>query len=99
MEGPIHLTRQVIQSRLTVDDEAAITADLQRNLRQFGYGLDLAHEFETARASMGNDQFGLILEDFNLASERCEHPRSGEGIRVVRRLDGREQQSRFWCTP
>jgi DNA-binding response OmpR family regulator len=73
-----------MKSILLVDDEEAVATELQRNLRQFGYKVDLAHTFETALASIGNAKFDLILAEFNLVSEHGEHARSGGGIRLVR---------------
>lgn len=73
-----------MKSILLVDDEAAICAELQRTLCQFGYQVDVAHTFEMALASIGKAEFDLILVEFNLAAEGGNHARSGGGIRLVR---------------
>ena len=75
-----------MKSILLVDDEAAICAELQRNFCQFGYQVDLAHSFESALALSSKAEFDLILVEFNLTSERGDHPRSGEGLRLIRDL-------------
>lgn len=73
-----------MKSILLVDDEAAICAELQRTLCQFGFQVDLAHTFEAALASAGKAEANLILVEFNLASKCVDHARSGGGIRLVR---------------
>jgi DNA-binding NtrC family response regulator len=51
---------------LVVDDEEAARYGIRRALEVFGYGIDEADSAETARASMSNRKFDLLLLDVNL---------------------------------
>ncbi len=51
---------------LVVDDEEAARYGIRRALEAFGCGIDEADSAETARASMHDRKFDLLLLDVNL---------------------------------
>jgi DNA-binding response OmpR family regulator len=75
-----------MKSILLVDDEAAVSVELQRTLQELGYHVEIAHTVESALGSISEARFDAILVEFNLRSECSAHPRTGGGIRLIRDL-------------
>lgn len=72
-----------MKSILLVDDEAAICAELQRTLQEFGYRVEIAHTVESALGSISRFRFDGIIVEFNLDSGNATDPRTGGGIRII----------------
>jgi DNA-binding response OmpR family regulator len=75
-----------MNSILLVDDEAVIGAEFARTLEGLGFEAQLAHTVESGLSSAATTPFDVILVEYNLRSERRAHPRSGNGLQVVRQL-------------
>jgi two-component system, OmpR family, response regulator QseB len=75
-----------MKSLLLVDDEVPIALELQRTLQGFGFHVEAAHTFESALDRAGKSCFDAILVEFNLRSELCDHPRTGNGPRLISEL-------------
>ena len=75
-----------MKSILLVDDEAAISVELQRTLQDIGYHVAIAHTVESALEATSEVRFDAILVEFDLRSENTAHPRTGGGIRLIRNL-------------
>jgi DNA-binding response OmpR family regulator len=75
-----------MKSILLVDDEEIICAAFKRTLQDFGFEVETAHTVEAALDSTENAQFDAILLEFNLRSDLIAHPRTGNGLEVLRRL-------------
>jgi CheY-like chemotaxis protein len=75
-----------MKSILLVDDEANICVELQRRLQEFGYGVEVAHTFESALSCFGRPHFNVIVLEFNLKSEDPAQSRTGNGIRLIRQF-------------
>jgi DNA-binding response OmpR family regulator len=73
-------------SLLLVDDEKAICSQFKRTLERFGFRVETAHRWESALDLAEQTQFDAILLEFNIESEQGAHPRSGNGLTVIRRL-------------
>jgi two-component system, OmpR family, response regulator len=75
-----------MNSILVVDDEAVISAEFARTLEGLGFEAEVAHTVESGLSRAAATRFDVILVEFNLRSERRAHPRSGNGLQVVRQL-------------
>ena len=75
-----------MKSILFVDDEAVVSAGLQRTLGHFGFHVETADTVEAARAWVDKAQFDLILVDFDLKSELKSRQGAGNGTGLVRAL-------------
>jgi DNA-binding response OmpR family regulator len=71
---------------LLIDDEEAICSQFKRTLECFGFRVEVAHTWESALDCARKTQFDAILIEFNLKSRQGAHPRSGNGLTVIRRL-------------
>jgi DNA-binding response OmpR family regulator len=75
-----------MKSILLVDEEAMICVELERTLQDFGFCVESAHTVESAVSLIQKKRFEVILLEFNLRSERNAHPRTGNGLQLVRHL-------------
>ncbi len=75
-----------MNSILLVDDEHAISVQLQQTLQDFGYHVELAQTVEQALGMAKKTPFDLLLVDLNLRSERSEHPNEANGTGLVCQL-------------
>jgi len=75
-----------MNSILLVDDETVICAEFARTLDGLGFEVEVAPTIESGIACAQAAQFDAILVEFNLGSERRAHPRSGNGLQVIRQL-------------
>jgi len=75
-----------MNSILLVDDEMVICAEFARTLEGLGFEVKLANTVESALSSAGAARFDAILVDFDLRSARSDHPRTGNGLKVIRQL-------------
>jgi DNA-binding response OmpR family regulator len=75
-----------MNSILLVDDETVICAEFARTLESLGFEVELAHDVESGLSRAEAAQFDAILVEFNLRSERRAHPRTGNGLQLVRQL-------------
>ena len=75
-----------MNSILLVDDEMVICAEFARTLEGLGFEVKLANTVESALSSAGEARFDAILVEFNLRSARSDHPRTGNGLKVIRQL-------------
>jgi DNA-binding response OmpR family regulator len=75
-----------MNSILLVDDEAAICVEFARTLAGLGFKVEVAPTVESALSRAETSRFDAILVDFNVRSERGAHPRSGNGLKVIRQL-------------
>ena len=75
-----------MNSILLVDDEKVICAEIARTLEGLGFKAEVAPTVESGLASAQAARFDAILVEFNLRSERSAHPRTGNGLQVVRQL-------------
>ena len=75
-----------MKSILLVDDETEICAELARTLRRFRFHVETASTLEKALRLIQRSQFGAVLLEFNLRSDRKAHPRTGAGLEVVRQF-------------
>src|ERR1700679_2188691 len=75
-----------MNSILLVDDEAAICVEFARTLEGLGFKVELAPTVESGLSRAKTTRFDAILVEFNVRSERRDHPRSGNGLQVIRQL-------------
>jgi len=75
-----------MNSILLVDDETVICAEFARTLEGLGFEVKVARTVESGLSCAEAAQFDAILVEFNLRSERRAHPRTGNGLQVVRQL-------------
>ena len=71
---------------LLVDDETVICAEFARTLEGLGFEVTVAPTVESGLSCCEAARFDAILVEFNLRSERRAHPRTGNGLQVVRQL-------------
>lgn len=75
-----------MNSILLVDDETVICAEFARTLEGLGFEVEVAPDVESGLLYAEAAQFDAILVEFNLRSERRAHPRTGNGLQLVRQL-------------
>ncbi|MGA2535948.1 MAG: response regulator [Terracidiphilus sp.] len=75
-----------MNSILLVDDETVICTEFARTLEGLGFEVELAPDVESGLSRAEGAQFDAILVEFNLRSERHAHPRTGNGLQLVRQL-------------
>jgi DNA-binding response OmpR family regulator len=75
-----------MNSILLVDDETVICAEFARTLERLGFKVEVAPDVESGLSCAEAAQFDVILVEFNLRSERRAHPRTGNGLQLVRQL-------------
>jgi DNA-binding response OmpR family regulator len=75
-----------MNSILLADDKTVIGAEFARTLEGLGFEVELAPTVESGLFCAEARQFDAILVEFNLRSERRAHPRSGNGLQLVRQL-------------
>jgi DNA-binding response OmpR family regulator len=75
-----------MNSILLVDDETVICAEFARTLGGLGFEVKVAPTVESGLSCAEAAQFDAILVEFNLRSERAPHPRTGNGLQLVRQL-------------
>jgi OmpR-family two-component system manganese-sensing response regulator len=75
-----------MNSILLVDDETIICAEFARTLEGLGFEVEVASNVEAGISRAEAAQFDAILVEFNLRSERRSHPRTGNGLQLVRQL-------------
>jgi|HubBroStandDraft_5_1064220.scaffolds.fasta_scaffold128510_2 DNA-binding response OmpR family regulator len=75
-----------MNSILLVDDETVICAEFARTLGGLGFDVKVAPTVESGLSCAEAAQFDAILVEFNLRSERAPHPRTGNGLQLVRQL-------------
>jgi DNA-binding response OmpR family regulator len=75
-----------MNSILLVDDEAAICVEFARTLEGLGFKVEVAPTVESGLSRAETARFDAILVEFNVRSERGRHPRSGNGLKVIRQL-------------
>jgi DNA-binding response OmpR family regulator len=75
-----------MNSLLLVDDEEAICLEFKQTLEGFGIRVEMAHTMESALDFARKTQFDAILVEFNMRSELREHPRAGNGLKLIRQL-------------
>jgi DNA-binding response OmpR family regulator len=75
-----------MNSILLVDDETAICTEFARTLEGLGFEVEVAPDVESGLSRAEAAQFDAILVEFNLRSKRRAHPRTGNGLQLVRQL-------------
>jgi len=75
-----------MNSILLVDDETVICTEFARTLAGLGFEVEVAPTIESGITCAQAAQFDAILVEFNLRSKRRAHPRSGNGLQVIRQL-------------
>jgi DNA-binding response OmpR family regulator len=75
-----------MNSILRVDDEAAICVEFARTFEGLGFRVEVAPSVESGLSRAETTQFDAILVEFNVRSERGAHPRSGNGLKMIRQL-------------
>ena len=75
-----------MNSILLVDDETVICTEFARTLEGLGFEVEVAPDVESGLSRAEAAQFDAILVEFNLRSERRAHPRTGNGLQLVRQL-------------
>ena len=75
-----------MNSILLVDDETIICAEFARTLKGLGFEVEVAPDVESGLSCAERAQFDAILVEFNLRSKRRSHPRTGNGLQLVRQL-------------
>jgi two-component system, OmpR family, response regulator len=75
-----------MNSILLVDDEADICVEFARTLEGLGFKVEVASTVESGLSRAETARFDAILVEFNVRSERGAHPRSGNGLKVIRQL-------------
>ena len=75
-----------MNSILLVDDETIICAEFARTLEGLGFKVEVAPDVESGLSCAEATHFDAILVEFNLRSERHSHPRTGNGLQLVRQL-------------
>jgi DNA-binding response OmpR family regulator len=76
-----------MNSILLVDDETVIAAEFARTFAGFGFKVDVAPTVESGLSRAERARFDAILVEFNIRSERGAHPRSGNGLKLIRQLN------------
>jgi DNA-binding response OmpR family regulator len=75
-----------MNSILLVDDETIICTEFARTLEGLGFKVEVAPDVESGLLCAEAAQFDAILVEFNLRSKRRAHPRTGNGLQLVRQL-------------
>lgn len=75
-----------MHSILLVDDEILSCAELKRTLQIAGFAVKTATYVEGALHSIERGTFDAVVIEFNIRSKCRRRPRSGNGLRLVRRL-------------
>lgn len=75
-----------MKSILLADDETQICAELEQTLARFKFHVEAAHTVETALRRIQGAHFDAVLLEFDLRSDRKDHPRTGAGLEVARQL-------------
>jgi DNA-binding response OmpR family regulator len=75
-----------MNSILLVDDERVICTEFARTLEDLGFRVEVAPDVESGLSCAKGAQFDAILVEFNLRSKRHAHPRTGNGLQLVRQL-------------
>jgi DNA-binding response OmpR family regulator len=75
-----------MKSILLVDDETISCAALQQTLQRFGFHVEVASSAEGALRAIRRVPFDAVVVEFNLRSRFREHPRTENGLQLVRRL-------------
>jgi len=75
-----------MSSILVVDDETVICAEFARTLEGLGFKVEVAPDAESGLSCAEATHFDAILVEFNLRSKRRAHPRTGNGVQLVRQL-------------
>ena len=75
-----------MNSILLVDDETVICAEFARTLEDLGFEIKLAPTVESGLSCAEEARFDAILVEFNVRSKRRAHPRTGNGLQLVRQL-------------
>ena len=75
-----------MNSILLVDDETVICTEFARTLEGLGFEVEVAPDVESGLSCAEAAQFDAILVEFNLRSKRRAHPRTGNGVQLVRQL-------------
>jgi DNA-binding response OmpR family regulator len=83
---PIKKDGGAMNSILLADDETVICAELARTVEDPGFKIEVAPTVESSLAYAEAAQFDAILVEVNFQSERSAHPRTGNGLQVVRQL-------------
>jgi DNA-binding response OmpR family regulator len=79
--SPCWMTMNSIHSVLLVDDEAVVADGLQRTLRNFGFEVQLAENAERAHKLVKENEFDLILVDFDLGPKgKAKEGFTGPGL-------------------
>lgn len=76
-----------MSSILLVDDETVIAAEFARTLEGLGFKVEVAPTVGSGLSRAKTARFDAILVEFNIRSERGAHPRSGNGLKLIRQLD------------
>jgi DNA-binding response OmpR family regulator len=79
-----------MNSILLVDDEAVIAAEFARTLEGLGFKVEVSCTVESGLCHARTARFDAILVEFNVRSERGAHPRSGNGLMLIRQLRASE---------
>ena len=75
-----------MNSILLVDDKTVICTEFARTLEGLGFEVEVAPDVESGLSCAEAAQFDAILVEFNLRSKRRAHPRTGNGVQLVRQL-------------
>jgi two-component system OmpR family response regulator len=75
-----------MNSILLVDDQTVICAEFARTLEGLGFKVEVADTVESGLSCAEASRFDAILVEFNLRSKRRAHPRTGNGLQLVRQL-------------
>jgi DNA-binding response OmpR family regulator len=75
-----------MNSILLVDDETVIAAEFARTLEGLGFKVEVAPTVESGLSRAEAARFDAILVEFNVRSELGAHPRTGNGLQVIRQL-------------
>jgi len=75
-----------MNSILLVDDETVIGTEFARTLDGLGFKVEVAPTVESGFSFARAVPFDAILVEFNIRSERRVHPRTGNGLQLVRQL-------------
>ena len=74
-----------MNSILLVEDETVICTAFVRTLEGLGFKVEVAPDVESGLSCAEAAQFGAILVEFNVRSERA-HARAGNGLQLVCQL-------------
>jgi len=75
-----------MNSILLVDDETVIGVEFAQTLNGLGFKVEVAPTVESGFSCAEAAQFDAILVEFNIRSESRAHPRTGNGLQLVRQL-------------